>query len=136
MHYIEGMASCSLNTNFQTMDRAITNANNMVTDGAWQTITPGGTWSNVGGGYGNAQYYRSENGTGDRVTLAGVLAGGTPGGMEVIFTLPEGSRPAKKQIHKVTADGSLDLHINSDGTVVAFNSNTYLSLDGVSFRIG
>jgi hypothetical protein len=103
-------------------------------------------WANLGGLFSTAAFYRDRAGV---VHLKGVVDPGTYGGGETMFELPAGYRPAQTGIFAVnTADsgvtgfvlGRVDVTAHNaifPGLVVPFGGgNTYLSLDGISFRCG
>jgi hypothetical protein len=76
-------------------------------------------------------YYRDFMG---RCHLRGLVKSGTLPG--TIFTLPAGYRPTKTHIFATISNDLLgQIRVQADGQVVATGgSNTWISLDGVSFR--
>ena len=79
-------------------------------------------WSNFGGTYSNAGYYKDR----DRVYLRGAVKnGGT--GTSTIFNLPAGYRPPADVVKRISLfNGSGDLLIKANGDVVdnTFNAGT------------
>lgn len=97
----------------------------------WQTPTLLNNWINFGLGYAKAQYYKDKE---LRVHLKGLVQSGTVG--QPIFTLPTGYRPTDRLLFTVTSNngyGRLDIEPDGDVFLVV-GSNTFVSLDGVSFR--
>lgn len=93
-------------------------------------------WSNVGGAYQTASYYKANG----RVYLSGTVAnGGT--GTGLIFTLPSGYRPAASVTFAVTIGAGIFgwVVVASDGTVTDgvfdASSKAALSLDTIDFRV-
>lgn len=90
------------------------------------------SWTNYGGDYDTAGYYKDK----DRVFLQGLIKGGTVGA--VAFTLPVGYRPAKRKIFVVNANntfGRVDVLSNGNVYIDAMCSNSYVSLENINFRI-
>lgn len=93
-------------------------------------------WSNIGGSYHDAGYYKDR----DRVYLRGNVTNGGTGAGEIL-TLPEGYRPAAQVIFRVAtaSNSSASVVIPTNGIVTDAtfdaNSKTRLSLDGISFRV-
>jgi hypothetical protein len=94
--------------------------------------TLSGTWVNFDGSHQEAGYYRSRNG---EVHLRGLVKSGSV--PSTIFTLPAGYRPSREIYFPVLSNGAIGrITIETDGDVVATAGNTtYISLDGISFRI-
>lgn len=70
-----------------------------------------------------------------RVYLGGLVKSGTVG--NAAFTLPPGFRPAYQQTLDVisnNAQGRVDITVGGAVTPVSPSSNTWVSLDGLSFR--
>jgi len=101
----------------------------------WIAPTLLNSWINYGGGYNPAGYFKDSFGI---VHLRGTVKSGTIG--QAIFTLPVGYRPAYKEILiTISHDGANEklsrCDVQADGNVVScFGSNTYYSLDGITFR--
>lgn len=94
------------------------------------------SWSNAyatANGLSPVRFHRDSNGVVhvEGHASAGVVGAGTP-----IFTLPAGCRPYETKIFTVISNDALGkLAIFSDGKVsVIIGNNTYVSLEGVSFR--
>ena len=86
--------------------------------------------------YPHASYMKASDGT---VLLRGVIQGGTSGASVVVFTLPEGFRPAYRAAFCCSC-GSLGaqfarIDVNPDGSVIAVSvpATGFLSLDNVRF---
>lgn len=78
-----------------------------------------------------AGYFRSQDGI---VYLRGLIKSGTVG--QTAFTLPAGYRPTRRMICVAISNGAIGrVDIEADGSVVInAGNNTYVSLDGISFR--
>lgn len=90
-------------------------------------------WVNYGDGFATAGFSKGPD---NRVHLTGLIKGGTVADGTVIFTLPDGFRPAQKEIFIVfiSGGGFGRIDINDNGSVVAKIVNaTYTSLGGISF---
>lgn len=94
-------------------------------------------WVNYAGGYPLAGYVVGADGT---VKLRGLVKSGATG---TIFTLPAGILPSYKHVFIALAgpNGFARVDVGTDGTValVTLNdgaTNSWLSLDGISFSIG
>jgi len=90
-------------------------------------------WVNYGDGFALAEYWK---GPYNKVHLQGLIKSGTVADGTVIFTLPEGFRPLKKEIFIVfiSGGGFGRVDVNDNGNVVAKIVNaTYTSLSGISF---
>ena len=90
-------------------------------------------WVNYGDSFAAAGYYKGPD---NRVHLQGLIKSGTVADGTVIFTLPQGFRPLKKEMFIVFISGGgygrVDVYDN--GSVVAKIVNaTYTSLSGISF---
>jgi hypothetical protein len=87
------------------------------------------SWSNAGGSWKNAGYYKHQ----DRVYLIGTVTGGTN---NAIFNLPAGYRPAG-DLRFATVDGlsfaAIEIKTNGNVRALAFPGAT-LHLDGISLR--
>lgn len=90
------------------------------------------SWVDYGGTHNKAGYYKDLDGV---VHLQGMVKSGTIG--QPIFTLPTGYRPSKTIVFTVPSNGAFGvLEVQTDGDVVATTgNNTYVSLEGVSFRV-
>ena len=92
-------------------------------------------WSNVGGAYQTASYYKANG----RIYLSGNVAnGGT--GTGLIFTLPTGYRPAATVTFIVPIFGGTGaLSVDNTGAVTDLTfsvaSKAALSLDSINFRV-
>ena len=88
----------------------------------------------MGGGFSPTGYFKDSMGI---VHLRGV-AMDYSSTSNVIFTLPEGYRPAYRELHVViTASatlGRIDIISNGNVTLQAGASGTSVSLDGITFR--
>jgi hypothetical protein len=108
----------------------------------WQSVTPGmflNGWDNYSADFNRAGYFKDSMGI---VHLKGLVSSGTD---RLIFTLPNGYRPAYTEVHTVytilTSGTTIgQLHITSSGGV-HFMENlpiwgllTEISLDGITFR--
>ena len=110
---------------------------NIILDGkiiqeAYQSPTFEKNWSNYGGEWATAKFYKNKEG---RVYLEGSINGGNN---PKIYTLPAEYRPNAKVAFMVTINGSERgrIEINSNGDVYLANgSTTQVSLDGISFRV-
>lgn len=84
--------------------------------------------------YNPAGYFRDKNGI---VHLRGLVKSGTMGA--TIFTLPEGYRPAYRELQPVIANatpniiGRCDIYTNGNVNATSGNNGWY-SLDGTTFR--
>lgn len=96
-------------------------------------------WTNIGGNFATAQYYKDKEG---RVHLKGTITGGLTSNGTLLFTLPVGYRPlgGEFQIFNVRNGfgSTAGLLVNgSTGEVTIYSSgatNNFLCLDGISFR--
>ena len=104
----------------------------------WTEVTVFGTnWSNytATSAYNTAGFYKDPFNV---VTLKGLVTHTAGGSGTTIFTLPEGYRPAKSLIFKGEANsGHSRTDVNADGSVVlqVGSATSYLSLEGISFRV-
>lgn len=90
------------------------------------------SWTNFGGGYEDAGYYRR----GGRVYLRGMIDGGTVG--SAAFTLPEGYRPTNNVTLATISNNAIGrIAVTTAGEVrpVTPSVTTWVSLDGLSFPI-
>jgi hypothetical protein len=101
----------------------------IVTQAAWNAPSYANSWVDFGVGD-EVGYYLDPFGI---VHLRGIMKSGTINA--TAFTLPAGSRPAKRVIQAAASNGLYGtLTINTAGTVVpTTGSNVYFSLNGVSF---
>lgn len=110
-------------------------AHGVIVSSALQSVSFATGWSNNGGGYNDAKFYRS----GGRVWLQGAVKnGGT--GTGAIFTLDSGYRPPATMAFPVAIFGATGQITISTGGVVtdatfSAGSKAFLSLEGVSFRL-
>ncbi|RFS16920.1 hypothetical protein [Emticicia sp. C21] len=92
------------------------------------------SWVNFGSGYSTVGYYKDKESV---VHLKGFIKGGTTTQNTVLFTLPFGYHPSETRVFTVASgDGTFGrVNITSLGSVQFYSGvNTYLSLDGISFR--
>lgn len=66
---------------------------NGIVEEPWQNLTLQSGWSNLGGGYRTAQYYKDKEGV---VHVKGIITGGSTPFNSVLFNLPAGYRPAER----------------------------------------
>lgn len=97
---------------------------------AWTALTLQNGWSDFGSGFETAQYLLTEQG---EVKIRGMIGGGTVANNTIIFTLPEGYRPATRQLRQTICNGSVScrLDILTDGKVQIYDvtDSTYLSIN-------
>lgn len=89
------------------------------------------SWVNFGGTRNPAGYFKDPFGI---VHLRGLITSGTIG--TVAFTLPAKYRPANDELMATVSNalfGAVDINPNGDVTP-AIGNNTYVSLDGLTFR--
>lgn len=101
-------------------------------NGDWQTPTLLNSWVNYNASiYQSAGYFRSGNGI---IYLRGLIKSGSV--PSTVFTLPSGYRPNSTIVANVISNGAIGrVEIEADGDVnVVSGNNTYVSLDGISFR--
>jgi hypothetical protein len=108
----------------------VASANNNDTE-QYYTPTLTNSWVNFGGGYTSARYWRDALGV---VHLEGTIKSGTIG--TVAMVLPAGFRPAGTMACHVLSNDALGrVTIETNGQVTpAIGSNTWVSLDGISFK--
>jgi len=102
---------------------------------SWTVPTLLNSWVNYGSGYNAVGYFKDNLGI---VHLRGLVKDGTIN--TTVFQLPNGYRPAYKEMHTSSAKqggvyviGRCD--IDSSGNVTAYGSaNEYFSFDGITFR--
>lgn len=98
---------------------------------AWQGVAFQNAWRNYANGYNDAGYFKDSMGI---VHLRGLVAGG---GINTIFVLPAGYRPAFRQLFVCCTNpnvaGRVDVTSAGEVTVVVGNSG-WVSLDGLTFR--
>lgn len=101
-------------------------------DEAYTDATYLNSWVDYGVTHNKAGYYKTLDSV---VRLQGVVKSGTIG--QPIFTLPTGYRPAKTLLFTVPSNGAFGvLEIQTDGDVIATTgNNTYVSLEGIQFRV-
>lgn len=89
-------------------------------------------WTNYGAPYQSAGYYKD----GARVVVTGMVANGTVG--QNVFVLPTGYRPLERQVYTQVGTGNaiarVDVFDTGDVRCIAAGGNSFLSLDGISFR--
>jgi hypothetical protein len=106
------------------------------TQEAWIEPTLLNGWVNFGSIYEISGFYKDEFNV---VHLRGLVKDGTTTNGTTIFTLPVGYRPLKVLIFIIVTNNTLaSIAVNPNGTVVVNSavSSTWLSLDGISFRVG
>ena len=89
-------------------------------------------WINYSSAYNSAGFYKSMG----RVYLKGLIKTGSVG--NTAFTLPEGYRPEYENLFSVLSNGAAGrVDIFADGTVkpITPSNNTWVQLDGISFRV-
>jgi hypothetical protein len=91
------------------------------------------SWVNYEGGHANVGYFKDNN---NIVHLKGWIKSGTTGYSYAIFTLPQYYRPSEVFEQFCLSNNTVGiLQIGTNGNVVlGVGSNTYVSLDGISFR--
>jgi hypothetical protein len=103
---------------------------------AWIEPTLLNGWVNFGSGNAIANYMKDEFGV---VHLRGLIKSGTTTAGTVLLTLPLGYRPLLNT-YFIVADGNgfARLFIGANGNVGIENdaTNTYLSLNQISFKVG
>jgi transcription termination factor Rho len=89
------------------------------------------SWTNFGGGYNTAGYYKDQLGF---VHLKGMLTGGVLN--TAAFTLPVGFRPAARNIYPAMANFLFAVaFVDTNGDVNLFQgSNAFFSIDGITFK--
>ena len=94
-------------------------------------------WSNVGGAYQTARYYKDP--TGGIVYLEGSIKKASAGvAGETIFTLPSDYRPLAQLSFPVDANGTYGkIDVKTDGTVIyqAGTATISISLSGINFKV-
>lgn len=121
-------------TGFYYYDETLWTGIASTTQEDWQSPQLTGGWTNYGGEYSPAAYFRDSNGI---VHLRGLIRNGSGN----ILTLPVGYRPAFREIRVVlvgtTGNSVGRVDILADGTVTFIaGSNSWVSLDGITFRAG
>lgn len=101
---------------------------------AWQTVSFQNGWTNYGGSYNEGGYFKDSMGI---VHLRGLVRTGSVGNAYTIFTLPDGYRPARRELLCAgtypEAHGRVDVETN--GRVIPYSvNNGWVSLDGLTFR--
>ncbi|NEQ41079.1 MAG: hypothetical protein F6K40_34655 [Okeania sp. SIO3I5] len=98
---------------------------------AWQTAVLENSWVNYSNTFNHAGYFKDSLGI---VHLKGLVKNGTG---DVIFTLPDGYKPAAQELHVICTDinesGRVDIMTNGEVTRLK-GSEVWLSLDGITFR--
>lgn len=103
----------------------------------WQTVTLRNGWQNYGSIYNQAGFFKDSMGI---VHLKGLVKNGTA---KTVFTLPQGFRPTKQEIHAVCAYGPssyvigrIDILTNGNvDSIGVIGSGKWISLDGITFRV-
>lgn len=109
----------------------------------WTTPVFQNGWSNYGSGYNVAGFFKDSLGVvhlRGLVKNAGIAAIPREQPNGVIFTLPEGYRPAGRELHpSITGPdwaGPARIDILTDGKVmVTFGHGSWVALDGITFRV-
>ena len=106
---------------------------NAPTATAWTAPTLLNSWVNFGSPYNDAGYMKGANGF---VHLRGLIKSGTTTLGTAFFNLPSGFRPSSEYIFTTSSN---DLYgqarVETDGDVTFHvGSNTWFSLDGISFK--
>ncbi len=108
----------------------------------WRPLPFAGGWANFGDGHTSGEFRRDQLG---RIQLRGLVTRvhGSPGGDDLIATLPAGYRPAAKHLYAVytcCAPGFGRVDVRPDGTVRwilgAAGETDATSLDGISYSDG
>ncbi|MEZ4429523.1 MAG: hypothetical protein R3A51_17760 [Nannocystaceae bacterium] len=92
-------------------------------------------WANYDQWYNQAGYYRDRQGV---VHLRGLVRSGAVGWEATIFWLPEGYRPALRELHTTATNPNqfARVDITPDGRVIPCHADPgWVSLDGISFRV-
>lgn len=120
---------------FATVARLKAELDRRQTSEAWIAPTLLNSWTNLGAPYAGAGYYKDPLG---RVHLRGVVKNGTSGEGVAIFILPTGYIPANRHMFASIggANSLARIDVETTGRVSAtvVSNNTFLSLDGISFR--
>lgn len=97
----------------------------------WHDVEFQNGWHDYEALYNKAGWFKDPMGV---VHLRGMVSGGTYG--EAVFTLPEGNRPARRELFVVltgsSAAGRVD--VLRTGQVNAQVGEDFVSLDGITFR--
>jgi len=88
-------------------------------------------WTNFGGAFSRMGFARDSAGF---VHLKGTLSAGTFGG--VIFTLPQGYRPAEDLFLPVAAERNAYIYTDGSVEVAQSGTNTTAGFDGLEFQAG
>jgi hypothetical protein len=90
------------------------------------------SWANYANTFNTAGYFKDSFGI---VHLKGLVRSGPAN--QPIFTLPNGYRPAQRELHAVSTNpntiGRIDILTNGDVIMISGN-NEWISLDGITFR--
>jgi len=99
-------------------------------DGEWNVPTFANGWVNYGGSFNPAGYRRDSEGW---VHLRGLVKSGTVG--QTIYTLPEGYRPAYRELFMALSNGSVGrIDVTAAGAVICdVGNNAWISMDGMTF---
>lgn len=99
---------------------------------SWQTPTFQNGWINYDVNYNSAGYFKDSLGV---IHLRGLVKHGNG----TIFTLPEGYRPARRELFGVATNpnvfGRIDVLLDGQVSMVTGN-NGWISLDGITFKAG
>jgi hypothetical protein len=92
-------------------------------------------WSNFGGTYTTAGYWKDKEGL---VHLRGLIAGGNTANGTILLNLPAGYRPTAGRIMFTVLNnnttGRIDINTSGDVIVEVLSSNVWLNLTGIYFR--
>jgi hypothetical protein len=98
----------------------------------WQTPAFQNGWVNYENGFNPAGYFKDSLGI---IHLRGLVRNGNG----TIFTLPQGYRPAFRELHGVSTEPNVAgrIDILADGQVqMVQGNNAWISLDGITFKAG
>ncbi len=102
----------------------------------WIDLSFGPEWTNFGGDYQTAQFYKDGRGF---VFLRGLVKHPVAGTKTTIATLPAGYRPLKRQLFSMTSAGGVPLRIDilAEGQIefLASNPIELVQLNGLVFNI-
>jgi len=98
----------------------------------WQTPTFQNGWENYSTEYNSAAYFKDSLGV---IHLRGLVKNGSG----TIFTLPQGYRPARRELFGVATNpnvmGRIDI-LSDGGVSMVAGNNGWISLDGIIFKAG
>ncbi|MBL7746368.1 MAG: hypothetical protein JNM19_02975 [Chitinophagaceae bacterium] len=91
-------------------------------------------WTNHGGGFANAGYWKDKEGM---VHIQGLIKNGNITTSTILFILPAAYRPATRLIFNVNANnvfGRVDVLPSGEVMIATISSNAFLNLEGILFR--